>query len=108
MNCGPSGLNDSIISEPSSIVLLVDEDKTLNDGYFWTQNGAPPGGAADKLTQSHLDGGNLLYVDGHVKFQPFAKDPAMFQSGPTDRGRTTGSPRFLDADFPNGGKGGCA
>ena len=103
MNCALSASSLAPITEVSSVVLLVDEDITLNDGYFWTR-----AAAVDRLTSSHLEGGNLLYADGHVKYAAFASNPAMFQSSPTGRGALTGSPRFLDPGLPNSGYGNCA
>ena len=67
MNCALAGANDAGISSSSDLVLLVDEGITLNDGFFWSTTNAA---ATDTLTGSHLDGGNLLFADGHVKGYP--------------------------------------
>jgi prepilin-type N-terminal cleavage/methylation domain-containing protein/prepilin-type processing-associated H-X9-DG protein len=42
---------------PSNLVLLMDENKNLNDGYF----------CGDTATTIHTGGSNYVYVDGHVK-----------------------------------------
>jgi prepilin-type N-terminal cleavage/methylation domain-containing protein/prepilin-type processing-associated H-X9-DG protein len=99
MNCALSFASDAAIPEPSSIVLLVDEDVNLNDSYFSVRNCS-----SDGLTYSHLEGGNLLYADGHVKWTAVDKNKAMFGQTPTSREVTTGSPRFLDDAY---GLGAC-
>lgn len=89
MNCGLGFLKESAIDQTSQIVVLIDEDKTLNDGFMWTDNTA-----VDELTQNHLGGGNLLYADGHVKFIQYSRFPQ-----PGTRLTTTGDSRFYDPGF---------
>ena len=98
MNCAISMINQVRVRTPSEIVLLVDESKSLNDGYFWSAIGIGGVKATDELTQMHNGGGNLLFVDGHVKFFPFKSFPLKEDS--TLRIATQpGSPRFRDLAF---------
>lgn len=89
MNCAVAGINQSSIPTTSEIVLLVDEAKTLNDGFFWAVANSI---STDALTQAHLEGGNLLFIDGHVKFYGFANFPTNSANKTTQ----TGAPRFHD------------
>lgn len=72
------------VQSPSSCVLLVDESKTLNDGFFAlpTQSNPPPGPdmflETDRPTDKHNGGANYSYVDGHAKWHKAA------QMKPTD------------------------
>ena len=91
MNCALSGATEAALSETSSIILLLDEDKA-NDGYTYTGPSS-----TDALTQLHLQGGNLLFADGHVKFFPYEKFPLSMTMSSAVRQATTGSPRFHDA-----------
>lgn len=92
MNCAVGGQSAAAIDEVADIVLLVDEDKTLNDGYFWAKDNSS---STDSLTKAHLDGGNLLFLDGHVKFYPFARFTLDNSTvGRENKSKTTGSPRF--------------
>lgn len=94
MNCALTGVKDTKIQAPTEIVLLVDEGKSLNDGWFWATNKA---GSTDILTTGHLNGGNLLFVDGHVKFYSF--EDFTLDAKPTglaNKSRMTGIPRFHD------------
>ena len=103
MNCAVAALSESSIPSTSDIVLLVDEGQTLNDGYFWATTTGNVN-STDTLTSSHLAGGNLLFVDSHVKFFPFAEFPLDGTAiGLADKGRLTGSPRFHDPTFGTGG-----
>jgi prepilin-type N-terminal cleavage/methylation domain-containing protein/prepilin-type processing-associated H-X9-DG protein len=101
MNCALSFMGNVKVRQPSQIVMLIDEGKTLNDGYFWAKNDT---GSTDALTLQHLDGGNLLFVDGHVKFFPTAKFRIdNSPEGLTNKGKMEGDPRFHDRSFgPNG------
>ena len=90
MNCAVAGLSASKIRNPADIVLLVDEGKTINDGYFWATGVAA---STDALFDGHNGGGNLLYADGHVKFMVSKEIPADFKT------RQTGTPRFHDRAF---------
>jgi prepilin-type processing-associated H-X9-DG protein/prepilin-type N-terminal cleavage/methylation domain-containing protein len=96
MNCAIAGLNTLRIRTPSEIILLVDEGKSLNDGYFWAVGGSNPN--TDELTKAHNGGGNLLFADGHVKFFPFESFPLQNDSDEI-KIRVTGSPRFRDRAF---------
>jgi len=95
MNCEMVRVPESIVPSPSSIVLLVDEgpvghdangaasgNGSTNDGFFWASNDS---NATDSLATIHLGGGNLLFVDGHVKFHP---DNKWTFDGTTAQGRT--------------------
>jgi len=112
MNCALTLLSQTRIRTPADIVLLVDE-QGANDGYFWavnsdgTANGAAfgvskvsVGKSTDQLTTRHNGGGNLLYVDGHVKFFQFNQFPLdSSPQGLANKWKTAGSPRFHDRAF---------
>lgn len=102
MNCAIGGMSDAAMVESASIILLVDEAKTLNDGFFYAVNDS---GSTDALTKAHLEGGNLLLADGHVKYYSFSSFP-VDSTGGTFKARTTGTPRFHDLAF--GGASGTA
>lgn len=91
MNCALAGARDSAISEPSSVI-LVDDEASNNDGYFYAVNSP---NSTDQLTRIHNGGGNLAYCDGHAKFCPFEKYPINNANGAL-KTRTTGEPRFYD------------
>lgn len=101
MNCAVSVLSSVRIRQPAEIVLLVDEDRVLNDGYFYARDTTGTAdNSTDALTQSHNGGGNLLFCDGHVKFYPFKKfvlddSPRGLQN----KSQMTGIPRFHDKAF---------
>lgn len=90
MNCAVAGINQAAIASTSEIITLIDEDKTLNDGFFWA---VANGSSTDALTQAHLEGGNLLFADGHVKFFSYSK----FPNNSANKTAQTGFPRFHDA-----------
>lgn len=92
MNCAVAGIHQNSIESSSEIVTLIDEDKTLNDGFFWAVANAS---SADALTQTHLGGGNLLFYDGHVKFHNYA----AFPSNSTNKAALTGTPRFHETSM---------
>jgi len=107
MNCAVSGLHDVRISQPSDIVLLVDEEKA-NDGYFFAVDdaaaastvGGAPTNSTDSLTTIHNGGGNLVFCDGHAKFFPTQKLKLdVSPEGKANKWRDTGSPRFHDPGF---------
>jgi prepilin-type N-terminal cleavage/methylation domain-containing protein/prepilin-type processing-associated H-X9-DG protein len=91
MNCALGFLQDAAIQSPSNIVLLIDEDKTLNDGFLWTS-----ASGTDELAQFHLGGGNVVFADGHVKFVQYRRFPRAAGGG---RLATTGDVRFYDSSF---------
>jgi prepilin-type N-terminal cleavage/methylation domain-containing protein/prepilin-type processing-associated H-X9-DG protein len=99
MNCAIAGINDAAIQEPTSIVLLVDEDKA-NDGFLYAANSNT---STDELTQLHNGGGNLLMADGHVKFYGIGQFPLVStkdnQPAKDFKTRMTGTPRFWDKSF---------
>ena len=103
MNCAIAGLNATVrMKQPSDIVLLVDENNA-NDGFFYTA-GIGATGSTDALSQNHLQGGNLLFCDGHVKFYSYAALPLdnPTKGGPAAvdiKNRIQGSPRFWDKAF---------
>lgn len=100
MNCTLSGKAEFSVQNTSDVILLVDEAYP-SDGYFWAS--ADPK-ASDQLTEIHNSGGNLLFVDGHVKFYPFARFPigdndtsATGAIAGTTKTLTSGQPRFFDS-----------
>lgn len=101
MNCAVSGLSQVRFRTPSEIILLVDEGKSLNDGYFWASMGGTAK-ATDELTTAHNGGGNILFYDGHVKFFQFEALPIKADS-PIRTSTTVGQPRFRDLAFGAGG-----
>ncbi|HEX8237885.1 MAG TPA: DUF1559 domain-containing protein [Abditibacteriaceae bacterium] len=97
MNCAVGGASDVRVREPAAMVLLVDEGKTLNDGLWWAVRNTSAGVPVDQLTKAHNGGGNLLFMDGHVKFYPFNSfvlDESTL--GQDNKTRVTGNPRFHD------------
>ena len=100
MNCALGGIMESRINSSSDIALLVDEDKA-NDGFFYIANANT---STDALTQIHNGGGNLLMVDGHVKFYPFSAMELDGQPpGLANKNSLTNTPRFLDSNFGTNG-----
>ncbi|HEX8237519.1 MAG TPA: DUF1559 domain-containing protein [Abditibacteriaceae bacterium] len=102
MNCAVAFMSNARIRSASEIVLLVDEDNA-NSGYFHAVNpdaASTVGISTDALTQVHNGGGNLLFVDGHVKFYPFNSFPLDTSAqGYANKWRATGVPRFHDRAF---------
>lgn len=108
MNCALTFIPETAIIEPSSIALLVDEDKA-NDGYFYAINKST---STDALTVLHNGGGNLVFCDGHAKFFNFnaftidksaagLQNKAWYPNSPDYPGVTqpSGFPRFHDSTF---------
>ncbi len=98
MNCALSGSAEFSVQSNTEVVLLVDEAYAA-DGYFWADNDST---SSDQMTQVHNAGGNLGFVDGHVKFYPFARFPAGDNDNANTAAmdakiRTTGQPRFFDS-----------
>jgi len=92
MNCALAGINQAVVGSTAEMILLVDEDVTLNDGFMWAVVDTQ---STDALTQTHLGGGNLLLLDGHVKFFPFSKFPLDDSlDGRNNKSTMTGTPRF--------------
>jgi prepilin-type N-terminal cleavage/methylation domain-containing protein/prepilin-type processing-associated H-X9-DG protein len=108
MNCALSFLHDVRVTEPTDIVVLIDEEKN-NDGFFYAvDNGksGAPGTSTDALTLAHNGGGNLLFADAHAKFYrsdvfPITSnnDPQYGAQSKTNKWRDSGSPRFHDRTF---------
>jgi prepilin-type N-terminal cleavage/methylation domain-containing protein/prepilin-type processing-associated H-X9-DG protein len=107
MNCAISRLHDVRITQPTEIVLLVDEEKA-NDGYFFAVNDTKAGStvagkitdSTDALVQYHNGGGNLLFCDGHAKFYAFSAFPLdASEQGKNNKWRDSGAPRFHDRTF---------
>jgi len=103
MNCALGALGQSRIKNPTDVVLLVDE-KYANDGFFYARNTE----STDQLTDDHNGGGNLLFVDGHVKY--FGRDNFNLDDGADGfklKGAGTtlantpasGTPRFHEPSF---------
>lgn len=96
MNCALAGMHDVRISEPTDIIVLIDEDKN-NDGFWYATNSSS---STDQLTQVHNKGGNMLFADGHAKFFPYDVYPLdNSTTGLANKIRQTGSPRFYDRSF---------
>ena len=62
--CGKKNL--AAASQTSITILLLDESSTLNDGNF---RSALSAGTYDAPTFIHLEGANLAFMDGHVKWR---------------------------------------
>ncbi|HEY0072857.1 MAG TPA: DUF1559 domain-containing protein [Abditibacteriaceae bacterium] len=93
MNCAISGVKENSITQSSSVILL-DDEKLNNDGYFYADDKV---GSTDQMTDIHNGGGNLAFCDGHVKYYPFAVFPVSKTTvGQALKVRTTGAPRFYD------------
>ena len=106
MNCALGGISAQRVKAPSSIVLLVDEGNSLNDGFFFAtatngKNGASNtfGSSTDAATVEH-GGANLLFADGHVKgITPDAFPLDTSEMGMYNKGKLTGDIRFHDVSF---------
>ncbi len=99
MNCAVGGLAASRMRAPNEIVLLVDEGRTLNDGYFWASDDLG-GASTDSLFDGHNGDGNLLYADGHVKPLVAATHALDYSpQGILNKALTTGPIRFRDLAF---------
>ena len=106
MNCALGGINGARVKAPSSIVLLVDESNSLNDGFFFAtatngKYGAVKsfGTSTDAATQEH-GGANLLFADGHVKgITPDSFPLDTSDMGMYNKGKVTGDIRFHDVAF---------
>jgi len=96
MNCAITGMSSVRVRHPAEIVLLTDEDKN-NDGFWYA---VASSNSTDELTTEHNGGGNLLFVDGHVKFYSFEALPLDKNAGAL-KTRMTGAPRYWDAAFSN-------
>ena len=91
---GPGGQGKSLAAfdETSKWMLLGEESTTAideslgtgstNDGYFFEQQD-------DNLSKRHLEGSNLLFLDGHVKFYR----PEAVRAGGFTIGGTGAAPR---------------
>lgn len=97
MNCALAGAPEGSVTESTSVVLLLDEDKA-NDGFTYTGVGS-----TDALTQIHLGGGNILFLDGHVKFLPFSKYPLDQTMSSVIKQSQTSSPRLYDPGLGSNG-----
>ncbi len=106
MNCALGGISGGRVKAATSIVLLVDEGTSLNDGFFFAtttngQNGASGtvGTSSDAITEEH-GGGNLLFADGHVKGITLDSFPLdLSAQGMYNKGKLTGDIRFHDPSF---------
>ncbi len=96
MNCAIAGMHNVRMTQPSDIIVLVDEAHA-NDGLWYSGSGS-----TDALTQDHNNGGNLLFADGHVKLYPFEAYP-LDASASALKTRLVGTPRFYDSSFGTGG-----
>jgi prepilin-type N-terminal cleavage/methylation domain-containing protein/prepilin-type processing-associated H-X9-DG protein len=94
MNCAIAGMHDVRMSQPSEIIVLVDEDKN-NDGFWYAVSGS---NSTDALTRVHNNGGNLLFADGHAKFYSYDVYPLDSSHGAL-KVDMTHVPRFYDQSF---------
>lgn len=95
MNCVLAGQAEFAVINSTDVVLLVDEAYP-SDGFFWASD---HNDASDQMTQIHNGGGNLLFVDGHVKFYPFGRFPAADNQDAT-YGASAKVVKMLDAGQP--------
>jgi prepilin-type processing-associated H-X9-DG protein len=68
------GKSAAFFQETATKLMLAEEriigssgGDSTNDGYFYYD--PAPTGTNDRLSQRHLGGSSVLFVDGHVKFQ---------------------------------------
>ncbi|BCM89183.1 hypothetical protein IAD21_01027 [Abditibacteriota bacterium] len=97
MNCTLAAASENSVESTTEVALLVDEAYPT-DAFFWA---TADGTASDQLTKAHLEGGNVLFCDGHVKFYPYSRfnagDNATDATAGATKTRTTGQPRFFDS-----------
>jgi prepilin-type N-terminal cleavage/methylation domain-containing protein/prepilin-type processing-associated H-X9-DG protein len=98
MNCAIAGMHSVRMTQPTEVIVLVDEDKA-NDGFWYAINSTS---STDALTQIHNHGGNLLFADGHAKFYPYDVYPLDRNAGAL-KTRMTEAPRFYDKSFGTAG-----
>jgi prepilin-type N-terminal cleavage/methylation domain-containing protein/prepilin-type processing-associated H-X9-DG protein len=90
MNGRLDGSTLAAIGTPTDCVLLVDEARTLNDGYFEPPATTLPADAAqqgyvgyflaEQPKKQHNGGANIAFADGHAKwFRPEAMRPAQLE-----------------------------
>lgn len=104
MNCSLAGMLESGIENQTDVALLVDEEDA-SDGFFYASADTSANlGSTDHITVIHNGGGNYAFMDGHVKFYPFAvypigdnKDASAGATSAAMKTRTTGQPRFYDS-----------
>ena len=60
MNGAAGFINDSTVQRPAQFIVLVDEQRTLNDGFFWYTPDCP--------SYTHSRGFVASLYDGHVKW----------------------------------------
>jgi len=118
MNCAVAFMSDVRVTEPTDVVILVDEDKN-NDGFFYAVDAnSPTNRSTDSLTTLHNGGGNLLFADGHAKFYRMNAFPLASNNDATYGPRSIinkwagstsanlparGTPRFHDPQFGDKG-----
>ncbi|KAG8526100.1 uncharacterized protein KY384_000093 [Bacidia gigantensis] len=68
-NAAAGFMPDSYAQRPSQFVLLIDEQYTFNDGFFFAPNDCP--------SIAHTQGVNLAYFDGHAKWSHTDVDPRV-------------------------------
>jgi prepilin-type N-terminal cleavage/methylation domain-containing protein/prepilin-type processing-associated H-X9-DG protein len=99
MNCAVAGLNATVrMKHPDQINLLVDE-AYANDGFFYADDAA---GSTDSLATNHLNSGNILFCDGHIKSYTFEMYPLGKNTIPGNgalKVKTSETPRFWDVSF---------
>lgn len=70
LNAVAGYIPDTVVERPSQFAQLIDEQTTLNDGFF-----LPPG---DCPAQVHHKGAVLSFFDGHTKWYAASKKPVIF------------------------------
>lgn len=66
----------SEVQRPADFVVLIDEQTTLNDGFFLAFDS---GEFRDCPANTHSKGANLAFFDGHAKWYPATKKPMIGQ-----------------------------
>ena len=60
MNAPAGFITDTIVQRPGQFITLIDEQFTLNDGFFWFSLDCP--------SSAHTGGFNVAFYDGHVSW----------------------------------------
>ncbi|MFQ3609954.1 MAG: DUF1559 domain-containing protein [Fimbriimonadales bacterium] len=76
MNAVAGYIPEAVVERASQFAMLIDEQQTLNDGYFWA---FAYGGAVDCPTITHNGGTTLLFFDGHSKWYKANRYPRINQ-----------------------------
>lgn len=76
MNAIAGFIPEAEVDRSAQFALLIDEGRTLNDGYFWAYAG---GEAVDCPNIAHNGGANFTFFDGHSKWFRANKYPRINQ-----------------------------